>query len=624
MTTLFTKKAALALFFWFGILGYASGQNAYWQQKAAYEIAIDFDVNTHRYTGTQKLKYTNNSPDTLTKVFYHLFLNAFQPGSQMDVRSRTIADPDARVGDRIAKLAPDEIGYQKIQSLAQNGKPLKYEVQGTILEVKLDQHILPGSSHIFDMKFEAQVPLQIRRTGRNSKEGIEYSMSQWYPKISEYDREGWHANPYIAREFHGVWGDFDVKITIDSRYTIGGTGYLQNADKIGHGYTRKNVSHKPGSKLTWHFKAPNVHDFVWAADPDYNHDIVKVDDNLELHFFYQNDSSTTATWKDLQSYAVQCFQILNKRYGRYPYKQYSIIQGGDGGMEYPMATLITGNRNLRALVSVTVHEAVHSWFQLLLATNESKYAWMDEGFTNYAQGEVMAEMFPPNIAPHAAAYSAYRNFALSGEEEPMTTHADHYNSNRSYSIGSYIKGSLFLPQLSYIIGKEAVEAGMKRYFNEWKFKHPTPTDLKRVMEKVSGIELDWYFEYWVETTKTIDYGIKQVVATGSKTKIVLEKIGHMPMPLDVVVTYQDGTQENFYIPLEMMRGEKKETIYQKTTLLSDWPWVYPQYEFEIDHSVDQIKQVRIDPSNRMADLWLDNNIYPTAEDPTPRMKGERK
>ena len=193
------------------------------------------DVKTHRFDGSQKLIYTNNSPDTLNKVYYHLYFNAFQPGSMMDIRSLTIDDPDRRVGDRISKLTDDEIGFQRITSLKQNGKDLNYHTEGTILEVTLNEPILPGKKATFDMEFNAQVPLQVRRSGRDNAEGISYSMSQWYPKMVEYDYLGWHANPYIGREFHGVWGDFDVKITIDPAYTIGGTGYLQNANDIGHG-----------------------------------------------------------------------------------------------------------------------------------------------------------------------------------------------------------------------------------------------------------------------------------------------------------------------------------------------------------------------------------------------------
>src|SRR5690606_18507328 len=154
------------------------------------------------------------------------------------------------------------------------------------------------------------------------------------------------------------------------------------------------------------------------ADPDYKHDIVKVDDDLDLHFFYKTD--TTNYWKEMQPYAVKCFQIMNERFGRYPYKQYSVIQGGDGGMEYPMATIILGRGTFSGLVSVTVHEAIHSWFQLILANNESKYGWMDEGFTTYAQNEVMHAMFPVLKDAHHNTYASYRSLVESGIEEPLT------------------------------------------------------------------------------------------------------------------------------------------------------------------------------------------------------------
>jgi hypothetical protein len=599
-------------------------QSDRWQQRAKYEMDVELDVNTHQFKGSQKLTYTNNSPDTLKKVFYHLYLNAFQPGSQMDVRSRTIADPDARVKDRISKLKPDEIGYEKVVSLKQNGKPLTYEVVGTILEVTLAEPIMPKSKHTFDMQFEAQVPIQVRRTGRNSAEGIDYSMAQWYPKMAEYDYEGWHANPYIGREFYGIWGDFDVKITLDAAYTVGGTGYLQNPDKIGHGYGKKEVKHKPGSKLTWHFVAPEVHDFVWAADRNYQHDVVKVDKDLELHFLYQADT-LASVWKEMEPLAVRCFEIMNEKFGRYPYKQYSVIQGGDGGMEYPMATLITGERNLAGLLGVTVHEAVHSWFQMILGTNESKYSWMDEGFTTYAQNIVMAEILGSKGDPHKGSTGSYLNLVKSGLEEPLTTHADHYNTNRAYSTASYSKGAVFLNQLNYIVGKDQFASGMKRYFNEWKYKHPNANDFKRIMEKESGIELNWYIENFVGTTKTIDYAVKSVVEKEGKTEVVISRIGQMPMPLDVVVTYVDGKTENFYIPLEIMRGEKLEKLYDKTTLLSDWGWTYPEYSFMLNASYGNIKSIVIDPSRRMADVNPDNNTYPAQEmSSIPRLKGIEK
>jgi len=204
-----------ALFCLASIAGYAQHKD-YWQQEVAYEMDINVDAENHQFSGTQKLTYTNNSPDTLERVYYHLYFNAFQPNSMMDVRSRTIEDPDSRVRDRIQKLPDDEIGYHHINSLTQDGNAVEYSVDGTVLEVTLDDPILPGESTVFNMEFNSQVPRQIRRSGWMNKEGVEFSMSQWYPKLSEYDEDGWHPNPYVGREFHGVWGSFDVAITIDS------------------------------------------------------------------------------------------------------------------------------------------------------------------------------------------------------------------------------------------------------------------------------------------------------------------------------------------------------------------------------------------------------------------------
>ena len=218
-------------------ISFAIAQPDRWQQAVKYKMDVDFNIKKHQVEGEQILEYTNNSPDTLDKVFYHLYFNAFQPNSMMDVRSRTIIDPDRRVADRIVKLSKSEQGFQKINSLKMNGSKVEFKEVGTILEVTLKEPILPHSIVVFEMEFTAQVPSQIRRTGRFNKEGIEYSMAQWYPKMCNYDYQGWHANPYVGREFYGIWGDYDVKIEIPSNYIVAGTGVLQNKDEIGYGYS---------------------------------------------------------------------------------------------------------------------------------------------------------------------------------------------------------------------------------------------------------------------------------------------------------------------------------------------------------------------------------------------------
>jgi len=598
------KLILSALFTLFIFVASAQNNKSYWQQKVDYKMEIDMDVENHQYKGTQELTYTNNSPDTLYRVFYHLYFNAFQPGSQMDVRSRTIEDASSKISDRISKLTASEIGYIKPTLLTQDGQNLQFEVVGTIIEVILNTPILPNTSTVFNMNWDAQVPIQIRRTGRDNAEGVAYSMTQWYPKLAEYDFEGWHAAPYIAREFHGVWGDFDISIKLDESYIIGGTGYLKNGDKKGLG---KKSKHKT---RTWHFSAPNVHDFAWAADKEYIHDTYPGPNGVMLNFYYKNNPEILENWKALQPKTADLLTYFNTHIGKYPYKQYSVIQGGDGGMEYAMCTLITGERKLGSLIGVTAHELAHTWFQFLLATNESKHEWMDEGFTSYISSIAMNELMEEGKEnPNAGSYRGYNYMATSGKEQPQTTHADRYNTNTGYGIAAYSKGAVFLSQLAYIIGKENLDKTLLRYFKEWSFKHPTPNDFIRVAEKVSGAELDWYLMDWTQTTNTIDYGIIEVLTEDSETKVSLERIGLMPMPIDISVTYEDGSVGAFYIPLQMMRADKPNpNPNQEWTVLPDWAWANPTYEFVIKND-KKIKSITIDASQLMADVNLENNRY---------------
>ena len=582
----------------------AQNNTSYWQQHVDYNMDIDMDVETFQYKGTQKLEYTNNSPDDLSRVFYHLYFNAFQPGSEMDVRLQNIQDPDGRMTtedkkSRIMSLSESEMGYIKVKSLTQDGKEVTYKTVGTVLEVELATPIKSGDKATFEMEFDGQVPQQIRRSGRNNAEGVSLSMTQWYPKMAEYDFEGWHADPYIGREFHGVWGDFNVNITIDKDYIIGGTGYLQNPEDIGYNYGDEGPKGKKGKKgkLTWKFKAPMVHDFTWAADPDYIHDKVTANDGTVLHFLYQDNDSIKENWKNLQPKTEQILEFFNENIGPYPYEQYSVIQGGDGGMEYGMSTLITGERKFGSLVGVTAHEMAHSWFQFILATNEAQHEWMDEGFTSFISSEAMNVVMGENKEnPHSGSYRGYTYLANSGVEQPMTTHADRYNVNQAYSITAYAKGAVFLAQLEYLLGNDLQDEIIKEYYNQWKFKHPTPNDFIRVAEKVSGAELGWYLIDFGQTTNTIDYAVKTI----EDNTATLERIGLMPMPIDAKVTFADGTTKMVHIPLRMMRWVKPNA----ENVQEDWPWAMPTYELKMDK---EISKVEIDPSQLMADVKRDNN-----------------
>lgn len=617
------KKLSLLLLFNFSFLLFVFAQPDRWQQHVKYNMKVDVDVNTNLINGIQKLEYTNNSPDKLDKVYFHLYWNAFQPGSEMDVRSRELGkieinkspDWDGRVKDRISKLAPDEIGYQIIKSIKLDGVEQKTKLHGTILEVNLSKPILPKSKVNFELVFEAQVPVQVRRSGRDNAEGVRYSMSQWYPKISEYDYQGWHPAQYVAREFYGVWGDYDVTINIDKNYKLGGTGVLMNANEIGWGYDKpgtplKNISTKNRS---WHFVGKNVHDFVWAADPEYSH-ISKVQDGVELHVIYQKgDNAVELKWQAVLEAAYTVLPFIEKNFGEYAYPQYSFIEGGDGGMEYPMATLIKGPG-----LGTVFHEWMHSWYQMMLATNENKHPWMDEGFTSWAEGEVTAfyndamnikqEVEPKLPLNHAGAYNGYYYLVKSKLDEPLTTFSDHYNTNFGYSINSYSKGEIFLEQLGYVVGDDARNKILLEYYRIWKFKHPNPFDFIRVAEKVSDIQLDWYKEYWINTTKTIDYGIDSLWEEDGVSKIRLQRIGQMPMPIDLKLTFKDGTTETHYIPLNLMLGNKPSENNDKRVIHDEWNWTNPTYNASFKNRLIDLVSVEIDPTKRMADIDQHNNV----------------
>ena len=577
----------------------------YWQQHVDYKMDINMDVSDFTFNGKQELVYTNNSPDTINKVYYHLFFNAFQPGSQMDVRSRTIRDPDRRVGSRIFELEEKDYGILDVISLKQDGKKIVFEQKGTVLLARLNSPLLPGEKTTLSMVFDGQVPLQIRRSGKLNKEGVDLTMTQWFPKLSEYDEEGWHPNPYIGREFHGVWGDYTVNITIDKNYVVGGTGYLQNVDEIGHGYGEKTKETK-GGLLTWKFYAPNVHDFAWAADPEFIHDIKKSESGVDLHFFYKPDVNVE-NWKKLQEDSVGLMDYFEEVIGPYPWKQYSIIQGGDGGMEYAMCTMITGQRPYPSLFGVTAHEMAHAWFQHLLATNEAKHPWMDEGFTEYitslAEEAVVGK---PSRYPHKSSYDRYYLLVNSGVEQAQTVHSDRYDYNFAYGASSYSKGSVFLSQLGYIIGKDNLDKTLKRYYEEFKFKHPTPNDFKRVAEKVSDMELEWYLNDWTRTDHKIDYGL-DISSLQSDRIITLKRKARMPMPLDVEVSFSDGTKDMYYIPTDLMHGNKKFSS-NNVYYMQAWTWASPEYDFVVQGNKKVVK-VEIDPSKRLADYnQMDNSI----------------
>jgi hypothetical protein len=592
-------------------------QKPYYQQFADYKMNIDVDAENYTYQGKQEITYTNNSPEELKVVYFHLYWNAFRPNSMMDQRVTSQAkNGDSRLQQngisRLASIPKNEEGAQNIHYIQQNGKNLKFEIQETIMKVELAQPIKPNSKTTFTMKWDAVIPMQIRRSGRNNREGIEMTMTQWYPKIAEYDYDGWATFDYVGREFHAPFADFDVTIKINKDFVIGAGGTLENPMEV-KGYAENpTIKSDDKNKATWNWTAKNMLDFAWAADKDYTVDSLTVLDGPKVYLVYQK-SEKTKLWEESKPFIEKYFQLMNASFGRYVYPSYAFIQGGDGGMEYGMCTMILGEaKTLEDLCGLMFHEGSHSWYQQILATNEAMHPWMDEGFTSYAESIAMSRLFPPQNPspnPFINTLNNYRKFVKTGKEEPAVWLGDHHDDGRAYTFATYVKGELFLVQLGYIVGEPVLSSILKEYYQQWKLKHPTDRDFMHIAQKMSGMDLKWFHHYWINTTKTIDYGIKEVKFEEKSTTITLSNNSTVPMPIDFSVLTADKKVINFQIPTNLTHVWKTKDVYGDFKTLDYWPWTQKEYSFTIPFAKSELLVLGIDFSQRLADINLEDNLY---------------
>ncbi|WP_263818791.1 M1 family aminopeptidase [Salinibacter sp.] len=591
-----------------------------WQQHVDYEMDIRLNPETHQVDGHQRLTYTNNSPDTLRTVYYHLYFNAFQPQSMMAERNRHLPDPDGRTVPRIFNLTPGEQGRQTVTSLTQDGTPVSYEVYDTVLRVDLAEPIPPGTSTTFVMDYRSQVPLQTRRSGRDSRgDDIDYTMTQWYPKMAEYDERGWHANYYVNREYYAPYGEFDVEITLPAEYTIGATGVLQNPDEVGHGYDidgsgtwRPSDGLPDADTLTWHFRAEDVHNFAWSADPDYIHDKVTADGTAH-HILYK--PAVAEQWRPLRNNMPDLTAYFSDEYGDYPYPQMTVAQGGDGGMEYPMFTVVSSydgpefeeKSSYRSVLGTTVHEFAHMWFYSALGSNEADYAWMDEGFTSYATTEGMAHL-AGQPANHTSARQSVVTMHKLGIAEPFSTPADWFSTNAAYGITSYPGGQMLVDMLGYVMGDAQRDQWLQRYFRERAGMHPDPFDLELFAEQESGLMLDWYFQQVTESARTVDDAIADLdqerTGDGVAVDLTLKRKGTLRLPQDVRLTLADGSTQWLNVPLASMHGHKP--VPDDWIVTEPWPWVAPEKTVSV--TVDRrVEKAVIDPNGETPDVNRLNN-----------------
>lgn len=608
-----------------------STASSYWQQRVKYNIDVTLIDSIHSLDGELSVQYFNNSPDTLREVYFHLYYLAFQPGSMMQVRSSELSNASWSVGARILALKPEEQGKYRIDQIIVDGAQATHEITGTVMRVTLPKPLLPNTSTTIGFTYFEQIPKQTRRGGWMSSEGVEYSMAQWYPKIAEYDEHGWHANEYIAREFYGVWGDFDVSITLPSSFTVAASGQVMNPQEVGHGYDKIAAGEKSGQAMpeeksgmtTWKWRAENVHDFAWVADKTYIHDWATIRDSITIHSIHK--TSVASMWKNTLKYTEFMINTMSDLYYPYPYRNFYNTHAGDGGMEYPQLVQNSGYRSEMSMAGITAHEGAHQWFYGILGNNESREAYLDEGFTSYATTQIMVKQFgneqqypgakrtwldwfipmPNNKGDN---YRSYLNLAKAGYEEPLAI--PHDWAREDVNAGqAYGKMQAIVSMLEYTLGESTFDRAMKEYFNRWKFKHPSLDDLQRVMEDVAKTDLDWFFDQWFRTDRTVDYSLGAVksVQEGDKyrTTLRLRNREQAVMPIDVKLQYADGTSEVATIPLAVHQNtgyRKRET----RLFFEPWDWVARTYEGSI-LTPHKVVSAEIDPSWRLQDLNRLNN-----------------
>jgi hypothetical protein len=617
----------------------------YWQQRVTHRITARLDTRNDDIVGHLSLVYVNNSPDTLPRLYFHLFQNAFRKGSLMDARRRSRGDFS------LARLKPEEEGGTRVENVTDgSGMPLGVRVRGTILEVTLLEPLLPGDTARVEMDFVTHYG-KVR--GRMGKHPTQYQGAQWYPRIAVYDRRrGWNIDEHLGNEFYGEYGTFDVELTVPGPYIVAATGVLQNREEVLPPERRRaldirwyapdvdpderpEIPDPPDTLLTWRFRAENVHDFAWVADSTFR--IGETEwDGIKIYSYARAENAEG--WQDADSICAAYMEFFSEHVGRYVWPQHSVVDASSG-MEYPMLSMDGGRSpHYYGLIG---HELAHNWFMGMVGSNETYRAFLDEGFTNFITAWASDSLFGPESSgtfwegwyaqtffPKASRlYSRntrrYLNLINSGYLDPLGLHSDWFGERRSYRQ-VYYKTSMMLQALRVVLGDEVFERAFRAYFECWKLRHPYPEDFITVMENVSGRQLDWFFDQWLHTDWLLDVAIEGVdgewvdaprpgaEASGAdpgsgpprsaerryRCRVELERKGDMFLPLDLDFTLRDGSTFAAHVPVGW--DAKREPGRKVLEPWLGWRDVARRHVAEV-LLPDEPVEVRIDAGGRLPD-----------------------
>jgi len=591
----------------------------YWQNGADYKITANLDDVNHEITGTVTISYKNNSPEKLPFVWLQLDQNIYSQ------KSRSVA-ATAITGGRWANRNFD--GGYTIQSVdllyGKKEEKADYIISDTRMQIRLAKPVNPGGDSLkIRIAYQFTIPeYGTDRMGRlNTKNGWIYEVAQWYPRMCVFDNVlGWNCLPYLGQgEFYLEYGNFDFSITTSSKEIVVASGELVNPAEVltpeqikrlakaresdktvvirAADEVTSSASRPEKPKITWHFRCNNARDVAWAASSAFVWDAAKINlpsgkKSLAMSV-YPVESALDSGWKRSTEFVKGCLEHYSRQWYEFPYPVATNVAGIVGGMEYPGIVFCSSRAQSRGLWGVTSHEFGHTWFPMIVGSNERKYPWMDEGFNTFINSVADKAFNHGEFDSRPMNMHQMSKYVLGGNTESIMTIPD-VTSGQNLGLNAYFKPSIGLQLLRYqILGQDRFDGALRYYINNWAFKHPTPWDFFHAIENYSGENLDWFWRGWFLENWKLDQAVKGVdYVKGDSSQgsiITIANLEKLPMPVTISITEVNGNKGTVNLPVEIWEHG------------NTWKFFY--------HSTDKIKEVVIDPDGLLPDVDEANNTW---------------